>query len=170
MSDRSRRVLTIRAIAAAAAAAASCGGTSPAPQPIGNTTVTEIGAASDPDLPAGVTDGALWTCAINGYDPQPCKFHREGDTWYLTKLLGSQRFTGVATFSGAGGSAIRFVGQYFCPWGDCDAAMELAFAPAEAGGFQAEFGDEPIRLEWKPANAAEYGGAGYGGLSGRETE
>ena len=138
--------------------------------PIGNDTVEPTGGGpliAEPGVPPEVSDGALWSCQISDYDPQPCRFQRDGDGWKLTKLLGSQRFTGVVTFDGAG--AMRFIGQYFCPWGACDAAMDVAFE-RDDGTYHGEFGGDTITVQWNAASAGDWGGAGYGGLTGREAD
>lgn len=153
-------------LASAVVVAVACGGKSAPPaEPIANdTAVTPAGGGAEPGLPAGVTDGALWTCQISFYDPQPCKFHREGNEWRLTKLLGSQRFDGVVTFGDGG---FRFVGHYFCPWGACDEAMDLTFAPA-GDHYEAQVDGDVIAVGWSEPLASEWGGAGYGNLTGRE--
>lgn len=154
------------AAALVTAAAASCGGKAAQPTgPIGNDTGGDALAVDG--APAEVMEGALWTCQISDYDPQPCRFHRDGGAWNLTKLMGSQRFTGVVTFDGA--DAMRFVGQFFCPWGDCDQAMDLAFAKTD-GAYLADFGGDAITVRWDEGLAGEWGGAGYGGLTGREAK
>jgi len=166
--DRRSLCASFFGFSSAVVVAVACGGTSPPPQqPLTNDTVEPGGSAApvDTNVPAGVSDGALWTCQISDYDPQPCKFHREGGEWQLTKLLGSQRFTGVTTF--AGDAAIHFVGQYFCPWGECDQAMDLQFARGDRG-YAAEFGGDVLTLQWNAELAGEWGGAGYGGLTGHE--
>ncbi|HVK77531.1 MAG TPA: hypothetical protein VM734_29700 [Kofleriaceae bacterium] len=142
--------------------AAACGPKSTAPAPVSNTSAEPSEAGPAP----GVTDGALWTCVISDYDPQPCKFSREGEQWTLRKLLGSQRFAGTATFPPDG--SIDFDGKYFCPWGACDTPMQVSFRREAEGVYTTQLGGDQIRLEWNPANAAEYGGAGYGGLTGEE--
>lgn len=156
----------LAAVTAALPAIAACGGSSSSSPAVATTAVTAPGG--QPGLPPGVADGALWTCQISDYDPQPCKFEREGDGWRLTKLLGSQRFTGDVQFTTDG--TIQFAGQFFCPWGDCDAAMEVTFERGPGAGYLTRFGDDDITLAWNPGNAEEYGGAGYGGLTGRETD
>jgi len=154
--------------AVAAVGAASCGAKDkPATMPIGNDTTETTGGplvAAD-GAPAEVTDGALWSCQISDYDPQPCKFQRDGGGWKLTKLLGSQRFEGAVTFGGE--ASMRFVGQYFCPWGACDQAMDVTFTKAD-NAFRGTFDDDPITVQWDAASAGEWGGAGYGGLTGHE--
>ncbi|MBZ0234646.1 MAG: hypothetical protein K8M05_20100 [Deltaproteobacteria bacterium] len=160
---------SIFGLSSAVVVAVACGGKSAPPQqPLsnesGDPSATGGGAAAEPGLPAGVTDGALWTCQISDYDPQPCKFHREGNEWRLTKLLGSQRFDGAVTF---GESGFRFVGQFFCPWGACDEAMDLVFSPTD-DGYQTDFSGDVLSVRWNEPLASEWGGAGYGNLTGRE--
>lgn len=147
------------------AVTAACGPKSSATPPIGNSGGTASALAAGP-APA-VTDGALWTCAIGFYDPQPCRFAREGEGWTLRKLLGSQRFRGTVTFAPDGSFA--FDGEMFCPWGACDAVMQTTFRREGDGHYAGELpGGDPVRLEWNEDNAGAYGGAGYGGLTGDE--
>ena len=149
-----------------AAAGVACGSkaATPAAEPIGNEAPETGNAAAASGAPAEVTDGALWTCQIEDYDPQPCKFHREQDGWHLTKVLGSQRFEGTTTFTE---SAFHLVGEFFCPWGDCTAAIDTLFQ-GDGTSFTGTIESSPVRVWWDANNAAEYGGAGYGGLTGRE--
>ena len=114
---------------------------------------------------AGFRDGALWSCQISDYDPQPCKLSQTADGWQLTKLLGSQRFTGSLT---PVGKALAFDGEFFCPWGDCTTPMQVEFQPDGEAAYAAEFGGDQVHLRYDDALANEYGGAGYGGLTGRE--
>lgn len=156
-------------LAAAGLVAAACGARATTPSPPANSVASAPGPlAAEPGLPPGVTAGALWTCVIDDYPAQPCKFHQDGGQWRLTKLLGSQRFDGAVSFSAG---AIRVVGQFFCPWGDCTVAIDTAFVPdgpAAANQYTAVVDGSTIGLRWDEANAAEYGGAGYGGLTGQE--
>lgn len=141
-------------------AALGCGG-STKPTTIGNS-----GGDGALALPAAVSDGALWTCQIEDYDPQPCKLTRGDDGWTLTKLLGSQRFRGQISFDG---DRAPFRGGFFCPWGDCDQVMEVVFEREGAGDrYLALFGGTPIALRYDAADAEAYAGAGYGGLTGDE--
>lgn len=144
-------------------AVVACSKSSPAPQGPSNGTADERGAAPE-NVPAGVSDGAMWTCSIDDYDPQPCKFTKDGDGWRLTKLMGSQRFTGVVAFTGEGFS---LVGEFFCPWGECDAPVDATFT-TDGSAYTGVVDESQVKLWWDDANAKEYGGAGYGGLTGRE--
>ncbi len=152
--------------AAVATVALGCGSSPPPPPVLSNTSAAPL----EPEAtgPAsGATDGALWTCQIGDYDPQPCKLGRDGDRWTLRKLLGSQRFRGAVTFAPDG--SITFDGSYFCPWGECDQPMQTTFQRTDDGGYATGFDNDTIRLEWNPDNARAYGGAGYGALTGDET-
>jgi hypothetical protein len=123
----------------------------------------------------GFRDGALWTCQIDDYDPQPCKLSKADGGWHLAKLLGSQRFAGVMKPVGL---ALEFDGEFFCPWGECTSPMRVDFNPAGAsaqGGGEVtelatEFEGSAIALRYDEALESEWGGAGYGGLTGREIE
>lgn len=146
-----------------AVALASCG--APAKQaPIENTGGGEA-LAPTPAAGAGFRDGALWSCQISDYDPQPCKLEQQDGGWRLTKLLGSQRFDGRLQRAGA---ALAFDGEFFCPWGDCTTAMQVSFEPTGNTTYVAQFADTPIALVYDDGLASEYGAAGYGGLNGHE--
>jgi hypothetical protein len=151
--------------AALAVALAACGGTSSAPA-IGNTATGTTEGAGELRTAAGpgFRDGALWSCQISDYDPQPCKLQRVDDHWELRKLMGSQRFAGELREQGP---SLRFAGRFFCPWGACDATMDVAFERAD-GGYLGTFDGDQIRLRYDEALEAEYGGVGYGGLTGEE--
>jgi hypothetical protein len=167
MNQRSLAVSAF-GIGSAVLVAVACGGSStPAPQqPLANDTAEGGGGAGEAGLPAGVTEGALWTCQIGDYDPQPCKFHKDGADWKLTKLLGSQRFDGVVHFVPEG---IHFVGQFFCPWGSCDEAMDVTLASTD-NGYAADLAGDTVSVQWNAELAGEWGGAGYGNLDGRQQE
>lgn len=149
----------------AAALVAACGGSSK-PSTIGNTPAGGQPVEQAEALGPGFTDGALWTCQISDYDPQPCKVSRGDGGWQLTKLLGSQRFAGSVAKAGEG---LAFDGDFFCPWGACDAPMQVQFEPDGDGtAYKAVFDGDEIRLRYDEALEGAWGGAGYGGLTGRE--
>lgn len=146
---------------------AACGNPAPAPQAPGNDTATAPGGgAAEANVPAGVAEGALWTCQIEDYDAQPCKFHKEADGWHLSKLMGSQRFTGTVTFTAEG---MALVGEFFCPWGDCTAKIDTTLA-AEGSTYSGALDGSPVKVWWDESLAGEWGGAGYGNRTGREIE
>ena len=149
----------------AAALLAACSGSSK-PAAIKNTPAggqpVEQAEARGP----GFKDGALWTCQIGAYDPQPCKVSRGDGGWQLTKLLGSQRFAGSLAKAGEG---LAFDGGFFCPGGACDEPMQVQFDPDGGGSsYKAMFEGDEIRLRYDEALESEWGVAGYGGLTGRE--
>ena len=150
---------------AAAFALAACGGGSKKPA----TTIANIGGGEDVAQPdaaaAGFRDGALWVCQISDYDPQPCKLSRAGDGWRLDKLLGSQRFSGRVDERG---TSLLFDGEFFCPWGECTQAMKVEFEADGNDGYVTQFDDDALHLRYDAAAEGEYGGAGYGNLTGRE--
>jgi len=157
-----------RATFALALGATACGGPGAPPPTIANTAAH----APPPFAPTGLRDGALWTCQIDDYDPQPCRLSRDGRGWRLAKLLGSQRFRGAVIFREDGA---RFLGEYFCPWGDCTMGIDVDFTrDADDGAYVGQArtdGDiQPptLRFQYDPANDAAFGGAGYGGLTGDE--
>ena len=144
---------------------ASCGKKAPPPAATSNDVAEERGG--DPGMPAAVTDGALWTCQIEDYDPQPCKFHQEDDGWHLTKLMGSQRFTGTAGFEPG---KLAVVGEFFCPWGDCTEPVDSSLTADEGGAYTGDVAGSPVKVWWDEDLAGEWGGAGYGNRTGREVE
>ena len=155
-------------ILALALGAAACGGRATPPPTIGNTAVPQ---APD-DAAPGQRDGALWTCQIDDYDPQPCKLSRDDQGWRLAKLLGSQRFRGAVVFREDGA---RFLGEYFCPWGDCTMAIDVDFTRDEDSGAyvgqartDGDIQPPTLRFQYDEPNDAAFGGAGYGGLTGDE--
>lgn len=149
----------------AAAALAACGGATTKPASIEN---TGGGPEAPLALATGFRDGALWSCQISDYDPQPCKLSRTADGWQLAKLLGSQRFAG--SLRPLAGDRLAFDGESFCPWGQCTAPMRVEFEPSGPGTVEyvTAFGGNQIHLRYDDGLASEYGAAGYGGLSGRE--
>lgn len=163
-------VLTRAMAAASALAMAACGGGAAKVTTVGNTGGGGGGRAIEASLP-GFVDGALWSCQIGDYDPQPCRLSQRGGGWQLTKLMGSQRFDGAVSRRGV---TLAFDGDYFCPWGDCTTPMVVEFTPdgpdAAYGpaAYVTTFGDDEIRLRWDADLDNEYGGAGYGKLTGRE--
>lgn len=160
--------MTIRAALLILGLATACGGRA-APAP----TIANTAAQDAPvEVASGLRDGALWTCQIDDYDPQPCKLSRDGSGWRLAKLLGSQRFRGAVVFRDGGA---RFLGEYFCPWGDCTMAIDVDFTRDEDGGAyvgqartDGDIQPPTLRLQYDQANEAQFGGAGYGGLTGDE--
>lgn len=144
---------------------AACGGKStPAPAPVGSTGGDRGGTELTANDPA-MTDGALWTCQIGDYDPQPCKLSRTDDGWRLAKLLGSQRFKGTIAWRDP--ATADFAGQFHCPWGACDEPMNVTFTGV-AADLRTDFGGDTISLRYDDALASEWGGAGYGNLTGDE--
>lgn len=154
------KLLALAAVSLSTLALAACPAKKSTNDPIANTG-DKAPPADDPSM----TDGALWTCQIGDYDPQPCKLSKDGEGWRLAKLLGSQRFKGTATWSSP--DAIDFAGQFHCPWGSCDEPMNVTFK-RDANDFKADFSSEVVSLRWDAALAAEWGGAGYGNLTGDE--
>ena len=160
---RLRTMRTTTTFVAAALALAAChGGKAKVP-----TSVMANHSGGDGETSvagAGFRDGALWSCQISDYDPQPCKLTRRDGQWWLTKLLGSQRFAGeLVELEGT----LRFSGRFYCPWGDCTAEMRVEFRP-DGDGYHATFEEDEIRLRHDDALEAEYGAAHYGGLTGDE--
>lgn len=127
-----------------------------------------------PSLEAGTRDltGPYW-CSIDDagyeYPRYPCVIKKVGDKLMLAKLGGSQRIRGNVTPDKHDGFV--FIGELYCPWGDCTEEMRGRFRPSGKGGFKAtlngpldhagERGGMVVQLIPAPANA--FGGSGYGG-------
>ncbi len=126
-----------------------------------------------PSLEAGTRDvtGPYW-CSIDDagyeYPRYPCVIKKVGNKLMLAKLGGSQRIRGVITLDK--GEGFTFVGELYCPWGDCTEEMRGRFRPLGKGGYKATLNgpldhhDEAgmiVQLVPAPANA--FGGSGYGG-------
>jgi hypothetical protein len=123
---------------------------------------------------AGTRDltGPYW-CSIDDagyeYPRYPCRIKKVGDKLVLAKLGGSQRIRGNITPDKRDG--FLFVGELYCPWGDCTEEMRGRFRPSGKGGFKAMLhgpldhegveGGMIVQLIPAPANA--FGGSGYGG-------
>lgn len=139
-------------------------GSRPAPEPtepVGN----DVEGPSEPmPLPAQ-TGGQLWACRIDGYDPQPCQFAQVEGQWTLRKLLGSQRFYGDVSFDTQG---FDFDGDFFCPWGDCATPFTLRFDLVDDHRYFGQHDGTQLDVRFDAELAAEWGGAGYGGLTGDE--
>lgn len=129
--------------------------------------------APGPSLEASKRDvtGPYW-CSIDDagyeYPRYPCVIKKVGDKLMLAKLGGSQRIRGTIELDGRDGFA--FMGELYCPWGDCTEQMRGRFRPTGKGGFKAtlngplDHSDEGgmiVLLVPAPANA--FGGGGYGG-------
>jgi hypothetical protein len=140
-----------------------CSSAAKAPAPIKNTPA--IPPVAPDRQETRLVDGALWTCQIGDYDPQPCKLTAVGDIWVLTKLLGSQRFKGRLLLLDEDNA--RFIGNYYCPWGDCDAPMDVELK-RDAAAFVGNFSNDTISIRYDRTMAAEWGGAGYGRFTGDE--
>lgn len=142
---------------------AACGGPTRQQATISNTGSEQ--PLAQPAAGASFRNGALWTCQISDYDPQPCKLTQTADGWRLVKLLGSQRFDGTLA---PNGSRLDFDGQFFCPWGACDAPMHVQFERKGDASYATVFEGDDIALRYDEALAGEFGAAGYGGLTGHE--
>lgn len=151
------------ALGASVAAASACSSPARTPAPIANTP-SEPPRAPTPDA-ARLVDGALWACQVDDHAPQPCRLKRIGDTWTLTKLLGSLRFRG--RFLLGEDDTARFVGNLFCPREDCGAYIEVELHRAGAA-YQGALAGATLSVRYDRALATEWGGAGYGRLTGDE--
>jgi hypothetical protein len=108
--------------------------------------------------------GSYW-CSIDEdqykYPPFPCAIRRVGNDFVLAKLGGSVRFRGRVVPDGQAG--FGFVGQLFCPWGDCTAPLHGAFTPTRRGELEGRFRDNAMVVKLVPAPASAFGGSSYGG-------
>ncbi|MDQ3369154.1 MAG: DUF4893 domain-containing protein [Myxococcota bacterium] len=115
--------------------------------------------------------GPYW-CSIDdaGYEyPRfPCVIKQVGGKLMLAKLAGSQRIRGLVTLDEREG--FGFIGELYCPWGDCTEQMRGRFVPSGKGykgtlngplGHSGDEGSMIVHLIPAPANA--FGGNGYGG-------
>jgi hypothetical protein len=120
--------------------------------------------------PRDVT-GPYW-CSIDDsgyeYPRYPCVIKQVDDKLVLAKLGGSQRIRGTITPDQHDG--FTFVGELYCPWGDCTESMRGRFRPAGKGGFKGTLdaaigpgAGETMTVHMIPAPANAFGGAGYGG-------
>lgn len=133
-----------------------------------------VGSATPgPTLEASTRDltGPYW-CSIDDagfeYPRYPCVIRKVGDKLMLAKLGGSQRIRGNIVLDKHDG--FTFVGELYCPWGDCTEQMRGRFRPAGKGGFKAMLngpldhdGDAGMIVQLVPAPADAFGGNGYGG-------
>ena len=120
-------------------------------------------------IAAAGPEGAYW-CSIaeTGYEYERfgCVIRRTGSHLQLTKLGGSQRFTGRITPNDRAGFA--FDGVFFCPYGACDQPLHGGFRSGGRGDLVGTFTDSAIKVTLTRATttalaAAGYGGDGYGG-------
>ncbi len=110
--------------------------------------------------------GAYW-CSIDedGYDyPRyPCAIKKVGDKLVLAKLGGSQRFRGHIKLDDKDG--FSFIGEVYCPDGDCNEELHGRFKPMGRGGFKGSFREETMVVHLVPAPADAFGGSEYAGDS-----
>jgi hypothetical protein len=110
--------------------------------------------------------GDYW-CTIDEssyeYPRFPCVIAPRGGRLVLEKLGGSVRFRGAVTPDGRGGFA--FVGEQYCPWGDCTEPVRATFAPGEPGELRGNLNDHMVvhLTSTMPGSFVAYGGVGYGG-------
>ena len=128
-----------------------------------------------PSLEAAPRDltGPYW-CSIDDagheYPRYPCMIKKVGDKLMLAKLGGSQRIRGHIMLDKRD-DGFTFVGELYCPWGDCTEQMRGRFRATGKGGFKGTLngpldhdvdeGGMVVQLIPAPANA--FGGQGYGG-------
>ncbi|MBA3396104.1 MAG: hypothetical protein H0T89_25975 [Deltaproteobacteria bacterium] len=91
-----------------------------------------------------------------------------GEKLVLAKLGGSQRIRGHVTLDREG---FTFIGELYCPWGDCTEQMRGRFRPFWKGGFKGTLNgpldhrenESSLLVTLLPAPANAFGGNGYGG-------
>lgn len=137
-------------------------------------------SGTGPSLEASARDvTGPYYCSIDDagfeYPRYPCVIKKVGEKLVLAKLAGSQRIRGVVIVD-KDGEGFSFVGELYCPWGDCTEEMRGKFRPTGKGGFKGTLngpmdhrdevkGGMIVQLLPAPANAfggSAYGGDGYG--------
>jgi hypothetical protein len=107
---------------------------------------------------------AAYYCSIQErdfvYPAFPCAVRKIDGRWMLAKLGGSQRFRGELTPRGDG---FAFVGELYCPFGDCARPLHGELRPIGNGKLRGTFDDASIVVVLAPAPDAAFGGASYGG-------
>ncbi|MBX3159569.1 MAG: hypothetical protein KF773_26595 [Deltaproteobacteria bacterium] len=110
--------------------------------------------------------GPYW-CSItsDGYEnaKYACIIKKVGETLTLAKVGGSERIRGTIMPDERDG--FSFVGEMYCPWGECTQQLRGRFRPAKDGGFKGTFreNESTMVLHLVPAAANAFGGPGYGG-------
>jgi hypothetical protein len=120
-----------------------------------------------PVLEAGARDvtGSYW-CSMGeeeGLDDEryPCVIKKVGAKLMLAKLAGQERLRGNIVLDDKDG--FTFVGELYCPWGDCNQELHGKFKPVGRGGFKGSFREEGFVVRLTPAPANAFAGKGYGG-------
>jgi hypothetical protein len=122
-------------------------------------------AATSSDLEPSARDltGAYW-CSIDSggeYPRYPCVIKKVGEGLVLAKLGGSERIRGAIKLDANAG--FTFVGELYCPWGDCSQTLHGRFRPAGKGGFRGTFREDSMVVHLQPAPTSAFGGISYGG-------
>jgi len=107
--------------------------------------------------------GSYW-CSIDSggeYPRYPCVIKKVGEGLVLAKLGGSERIRGQIKLDANAG--FTFVGELYCPWGDCTETLHGRFKPAGKGGFRGTFREDSMVIHLVPAPANAWGGDEYGG-------
>jgi hypothetical protein len=115
--------------------------------------------------PAAQDLAKSYYCSIDqdGYDyPRfACVIKKIDGAFVLAKLGGSQRFHGRVVPDGHEG--FTFVGELYCPWGDCTQKLHGEFKPMGHGELQGRFREDSMVVTLAPAPDGAFGGAAYGG-------
>jgi hypothetical protein len=64
---------------------------------------------------------------------------------------------------------MALAGEFFCPWGDCTAQLDVSL-DGDGSSYSGSLDGTPVKVWWDESLAGEWGGAGYGGRTGREVE
>ena len=118
---------------------------------------------SDLEPSARDLTGAYW-CSIDSggeYPRYPCVIKKVGEGLVLAKLGGSERIRGAIKLDANAG--FTFVGELYCPWGDCSQTLHGRFRPAGKGGFRGTFREDSMVVHLQPAPTSAFGGISYGG-------
>jgi len=159
-----RETLKAALVFAASAATVACVMVQPrtAPAPLQN------GGAGGgaPVAPQGAMRAGMYHCSLEDggyrYPDFPCVVNVGADgATSVEKLAGSQRFRGNLT---AAGDGVAFEGQFYCPYGDCNAAIRGSFRRTGEDVWEGTFegGHAPMIVRMVYA-ADAYGGGVYGG-------
>ncbi|MEO8704870.1 MAG: hypothetical protein ABI867_32760, partial [Kofleriaceae bacterium] len=120
-----------------------------------------------PVLEPGARDvsGSYW-CSMGDDETAederfPCVIKKVGGKLMLAKLAGQERIRGNIVLDDKDG--FTFIGEMYCPFGDCNQELHGKFKPVGRGGFKGSFREESFVVRLSPAPANAFAGKGYGG-------
>jgi hypothetical protein len=126
---------------------------------------SENGTQQPSQLEASAHDpsGAYW-CSIDSDDyngPRfACVIKKVDGRLMLGKLSGSERIRGLVT---PGEDGFAFVGELYCPWGDCSQQLHGKFKSVGRGEYKGTFREDAMVVRLTPAPGNAFGGSTYGG-------